>query len=379
MSQMTDSSSLDFEELSPSCVFINTNNPKVQNNVRKDNVPYPSIKPPFPPLLDPKDLLIIGKDNKPTRSPNAFIIYRKVFFKTVRNEGHVLPMTAISSMASQSWEREPEEVKKYYKKLAKEAYNYRNERFPKKSSRRKKRETWNIITFNNNITFSTPSPSPTVNNNNDNVSKDTSENSSNLQSPNPVEYALDAYMQLNTVLLQNIIMSNELSLNLLNNYDAQANILTSAMNLQQIPSLDDHNPDDLLTNHLFENAELSNFHEQIYPNPSLDDINDITDKNDFFPIGNLQLENEQEIEFQKLFIDDDLQQQLLFLPFENSNFFSNKPQQIDLNHSDATPDLLTNSNPEIFFGSSDLSTDFTQCRELAPLPINAEFEDFFST
>ncbi|CAG8596590.1 2150_t:CDS:2 [Funneliformis mosseae] len=348
---MTNNPYLNSEELSPSCVFINTNNPKVQNHVRNDNVPYPSIKPSFPPLLDPKDLLIIGKDNKPTRSPNAFIIYRKVFFKTVRNEGHILPMTAISSMASQSWEGESEEVKKYYKKLAKEAYNYRNELFPKKSSRRRKRETWNIISFNNNnITFSTPSPSSTVNNNdNDNASKDTNENSSNLQSSTPVESVLDAYMQLNNVLLQNIIMSNEISLNLLNNYDIQANNLTAAtdfLNLQQIhpgPSLDDlvspdvnNNLDDLFANHPFENAELSNLHEQIYPSPSLDDIND---KNDLFPLGNSQLENEQEKEMQK-----DLQQQLFFSqdltnldPFDNLNFFSNEPQQTDLSNNDATP------------------------------------------
>uniref|UniRef100_U9UCM0 Uncharacterized protein n=1 Tax=Rhizophagus irregularis (strain DAOM 181602 / DAOM 197198 / MUCL 43194) TaxID=747089 RepID=U9UCM0_RHIID len=40
-------------------------------------------------------------------------------------------MTPISSMVSQWWEQEPEEIKKY-KRLAKEAFVYRNERFPKK-------------------------------------------------------------------------------------------------------------------------------------------------------------------------------------------------------------------------------------------------------
>src|ERR1044072_5317562 len=141
MSEIIDNPSYEFNELNQ-CVFININNPKVKSQVKKYD-PFPSVKLPFPPIIDPKDVLIIGKDNKPTRSPNAFIIYRKVFFKTVRDEGHILPMTTISSMASQSWEQEPDEIKKYYKSLAKEAYNYRNERFPKKINKHKKRGKWN--------------------------------------------------------------------------------------------------------------------------------------------------------------------------------------------------------------------------------------------
>ncbi|GBB87285.1 hypothetical protein RclHR1_13720003 [Rhizophagus clarus] len=109
---------------------------------------HPYIKPPFPPLIDPKDLIsksIVG--NKPNRAPNAFIIYRKMYVREARNEGYCFPMTVLSSMVSQSWEKEPEEVKNYYKKLAKEAFDYRNKLYPKPESKRKKRSNWNVISF----------------------------------------------------------------------------------------------------------------------------------------------------------------------------------------------------------------------------------------
>ncbi|RIA83445.1 hypothetical protein C1645_786374 [Glomus cerebriforme] len=111
----------------------------------------PFIKPPFPPLIDPKDLIsksIVG--NKPNRAPNAFIIYRKMYVREARNEGYCFPMTVLSSMVSQSWEKEPEEVKSYYKKLAKEAFDYRNELYPKPESKKKKRSNWNVISFEKN-------------------------------------------------------------------------------------------------------------------------------------------------------------------------------------------------------------------------------------
>ncbi|CAG8514566.1 15664_t:CDS:1 [Funneliformis mosseae] len=133
------------------CVFIDSSNPDLPNQIMS-NSSHPFIKPPFPPLIDPKDLLIIGKDNKPSRSPNAFIIYRKVFFKTTRDQGYFLPMTIVSSMASKSWDQESEEVRGYYKLLAKEAYKYRTERFPKKIKRRRKKEPWSAdIAFQNDL------------------------------------------------------------------------------------------------------------------------------------------------------------------------------------------------------------------------------------
>ncbi|CAG8491448.1 8854_t:CDS:2 [Dentiscutata erythropus] len=101
----------------------------------------------FPPSIEAKDLILKPTDGKkPRRSPNAFIIYRKLFVQTARANGYNLQMTEISKTASKSWENEAEYVKKYYKRLAKEAYKYRSEMFPK-TDRRKKRQQWNIVSF----------------------------------------------------------------------------------------------------------------------------------------------------------------------------------------------------------------------------------------
>ncbi len=432
MSEMTDDLSFNSDELNTSCVFINTNNPKVQDRVQKNNIPCPLIKPSFPPLIDPKDLLIIGKDNKPSRSPNAFIIYRKVFFKTIRNEGHVLPMTAISSMASQSWEQEPDEVKKYYKRLAKEAYNYRNECFPKKVNRRKKRERWNIVSFNNNLSISSSS-SPTVNN--QNVSENTTENLQ-LLTPTEENPLIDTFMQLNNALLQKIMMSNEFSLNILSNFknqnDTQCNnsndffndasaaeLLDLQEQIYQNPSMDDkndlvspnfnhyNNQNDILSDNCFQDAaavELLNLQEQqIFPSPSLslDDMNDLVspDLNELinpFPIENSQqLGNDEPIEQEEIqqFITDDLQQQLLFPQslttddndltdlnsFDDLNVFSNQSLSDyldDLSNNDATIDLLNSTNTEVFLENSNP----LQCQDGLGISTfaNAEFENLFS-
>ncbi|CAG8569221.1 18710_t:CDS:2 [Rhizophagus irregularis] len=62
------------------------------------------ISLPFPPTIEPKDLIVNKKfpqpNGKQSRAPNAFIIYRKAFVKAAREQGYILPMTAISSMAS---------------------------------------------------------------------------------------------------------------------------------------------------------------------------------------------------------------------------------------------------------------------------------------
>ncbi|CAB4423793.1 unnamed protein product [Rhizophagus irregularis] len=108
-----------------------------------------SIRPPFPPNINPKDLIKKSRDGVYIRAPNAFIIYRKLFIETSRNEGYYLPMTVISVMSSQSWEQESEMVKNEYKRIAKEAFDYRKELIPKTKQRRK-REKWNIVSFENN-------------------------------------------------------------------------------------------------------------------------------------------------------------------------------------------------------------------------------------
>ncbi|CAG8494469.1 2504_t:CDS:2 [Diversispora eburnea] len=125
------------------CVFIDSSNPNLPNQVMKISS-KPFIKVAFPPVINIRDLMTKQTENR--RGPNAFIIYRKIFVETARADGYQLPMTVVSSMASQSWEQESEMVKDEYKRLAKEANEIRNEIFPK-LPRRKKRERWNIVSF----------------------------------------------------------------------------------------------------------------------------------------------------------------------------------------------------------------------------------------
>ncbi|CAG8483764.1 7557_t:CDS:1 [Scutellospora calospora] len=130
---------------SRSCIFI-ASNPNSPNQIVNLNS-QPFIKPAFPPVVNVRELMTKQSSGRSSvRGPNAFIIYRKVFFETARDDGYQLPMTIVSSMASQSWEQEPEIVKESYRELAKEANKIRNEISPK-LPRRKKREQWNIVSF----------------------------------------------------------------------------------------------------------------------------------------------------------------------------------------------------------------------------------------
>ncbi|CAG8608719.1 294_t:CDS:1 [Dentiscutata erythropus] len=127
------------------CVFINSgNDPMIQNQVIDD--PRQLIKLPFPPKINPRDLVISHNDGRIPKPPNAFIIYRKLFVETARATGYNLPMNIISSMASRSWEQEIDEVKNEYKRIAKEAFDYRNELFPKVKPQ-KKRDQWKTVSF----------------------------------------------------------------------------------------------------------------------------------------------------------------------------------------------------------------------------------------
>ncbi|CAG8617348.1 10448_t:CDS:2, partial [Acaulospora morrowiae] len=131
---------------SRACVFIDSSNPNLPNQVM-NMFTKPFIKLAFPPVINIRDLMTKQPDSRASvRGPNAFIIYRKIFVETARADGYQLPMTVVSSMASQSWEQESEIVKAEYKRLAKEANEIRNEISPK-SPRRPKRERWNIVSF----------------------------------------------------------------------------------------------------------------------------------------------------------------------------------------------------------------------------------------
>ncbi|CAG8564986.1 13165_t:CDS:1 [Cetraspora pellucida] len=127
------------------CVFMNSgNDPMIKSQVIDD--PQQLIKLPFPPEINSHDLVTLHPDGRVPKTPNAFIIYRKLFVETAHASGYNLPMSIISLMVSKSWEKEPEEVKNEYKRIAREASDYRNELFPKKKSQ-KKRDQWKTVSF----------------------------------------------------------------------------------------------------------------------------------------------------------------------------------------------------------------------------------------
>ncbi|CAG8750495.1 14013_t:CDS:1 [Acaulospora colombiana] len=112
----------------------------------------PLIKVPFPPTIDPPKLITSKADGTLPRSPNAFMIYRKAFVEAVRAEGYSFPMTVVSAMASRQWEQiESEEIRAYYKRLAKEACEYKKKKYPSKSTgSRRKRTGWSVMSFREN-------------------------------------------------------------------------------------------------------------------------------------------------------------------------------------------------------------------------------------
>ncbi|CAG8567222.1 7531_t:CDS:2 [Diversispora eburnea] len=149
------------------CLFV-TQSPSLCEETITNETPF--IKVPFPPMIDPKDLIIMKpNEDKPARSPNSFIIYRKVFVEAARDSGYYLPMTVISSMASNSWDNESDEVKAYYKRLSKEAFEYRSEKYPKNNKRRKRKAKWNVLAFDySNKQSNRPNKQPKNNQNNQN-------------------------------------------------------------------------------------------------------------------------------------------------------------------------------------------------------------------
>ncbi|CAG8531562.1 17950_t:CDS:1 [Acaulospora morrowiae] len=116
----------------------------IENNKQIDNI---TIELPFPPSVDLINLISKKSPGKiPARSPNAFIIYRKIFVETARQNGYNLSMTEISTMASKRWASESDEVKAKYKIIASDALAIRNDVFPK-HGKRKRKDRWNLVTF----------------------------------------------------------------------------------------------------------------------------------------------------------------------------------------------------------------------------------------
>ncbi|CAG8522074.1 6731_t:CDS:1, partial [Racocetra fulgida] len=113
------------------CDTANTvpNSPSIETPPKAlpDSETFPTIRPPFPPVINVEDLISLRESSDgtqlfPSRAPNAFIIYRKQFVKAARDNGYFLPMTVISSLCSRAWENEDEVVKLTYKKIARETY-----------------------------------------------------------------------------------------------------------------------------------------------------------------------------------------------------------------------------------------------------------------
>ncbi|KAG9293276.1 hypothetical protein G9A89_010647 [Geosiphon pyriformis] len=124
-------------------IFIDSSDPINPNQVISHEA-KPMFKPPFPPVFHSQDL--IAKKQKGancTRSPNAFILYRRAFVKAALNEGFKLPMTVISTMASHAWENELPFVKEEYKKIAQEAKIQHEILFPKVNPK-KKSKRWRV-------------------------------------------------------------------------------------------------------------------------------------------------------------------------------------------------------------------------------------------
>lgn len=81
----------------------------------------PVIKVPFPPNVNPTDLIRTDKNGELlTRCTNKFLIYRNEYAKELKALGYKLSMRKVSSIAANSWKEEPEYVVRYYEEIARE-------------------------------------------------------------------------------------------------------------------------------------------------------------------------------------------------------------------------------------------------------------------
>lgn len=128
-------------------VFIDSSDPENPHQIIRTGDTKPIFKPPFPPILEPK-YFISKKEAQgriPSRSPNAFMIYRRVYAKAAREDGCQLPMTVMSIMASKAWNQEQAHVKTEYKRLANMARIEFETKYQKKTSPRVSKR-WRVAT-----------------------------------------------------------------------------------------------------------------------------------------------------------------------------------------------------------------------------------------
>ncbi|KAG9286548.1 hypothetical protein G9A89_014714 [Geosiphon pyriformis] len=110
-------------------IFINNTIPKSPSQLLPSTTTTKAFfNIPFPPKFSPEELNLKSRKNSiPTKTPNAFILYRKAFVKAAKAEGYKLPMTVISTMASQAWKFVPLNEKTEYKRIANELRKNYNE------------------------------------------------------------------------------------------------------------------------------------------------------------------------------------------------------------------------------------------------------------
>ncbi|GBB90301.1 hypothetical protein RclHR1_01720022 [Rhizophagus clarus] len=89
----------------------------------------PPIQLPFPPPITAQDIVLKRPTSKIcSKSPNAFFIYRKVYFDQLALLNQRFKMTDVSKLVSLYWNNECREVKEAYKKIAQEVESELNER-----------------------------------------------------------------------------------------------------------------------------------------------------------------------------------------------------------------------------------------------------------
>ncbi|KAG9305075.1 hypothetical protein G9A89_007715 [Geosiphon pyriformis] len=114
--------SVSSENLSPSHTyfFIGSSNNELTDHTRDIKELITHFKPPFPPSIQVSELVYSKpKDGKfPTKPPNVFMIYRRIFTQAAKKVGYKLPMRMVSTMASQAWESESTWIKREYKRIA---------------------------------------------------------------------------------------------------------------------------------------------------------------------------------------------------------------------------------------------------------------------
>ncbi|CAG8653106.1 13000_t:CDS:1, partial [Acaulospora morrowiae] len=84
---------------------------------------YPPLPSPLsPPTVQEAIKLVEKLITKPrlARFPNGFIIYKNVYVKYRKENGHSIPMTKLSPMILHAWKSEPYHVKEAYTKISSE-------------------------------------------------------------------------------------------------------------------------------------------------------------------------------------------------------------------------------------------------------------------